>query len=114
MTDYQQSLPGLQCREWFDQCIAASPNDIFGQEACKSVTCGNKTSEALTSSSSAAPSATPTATGGGGDKSSSPSATSASPSVAASSGAAVALGLAREYGTPALAAGLMAAFGLAL
>jgi hypothetical protein len=110
MSDFQQSLPAQQCLVWYQQCIDSHPNDRFGQEACKSVQCGNRTTADLPQSSSSA-SSSPTGTAA---QSSGPaSATSAAPS-AATSGAAVALGFAREYGTPVLAAGIMAAFGLGL
>ncbi|KAF2206015.1 hypothetical protein GQ43DRAFT_152 [Delitschia confertaspora ATCC 74209] len=115
MSDYQQSVPGQMCLVWFDRCIQNSGSDIFKQEECKSIKCGNKTTEDLaqSSSSSAVASSTPTGTtSGSGD---SPAAsTSAAASPAESSGAAVALAFARELGTPVLAAGVMAAFGLAL
>ncbi|KAF2185104.1 hypothetical protein K469DRAFT_708387 [Zopfia rhizophila CBS 207.26] len=110
MSEYQQSVPGLMCRQWFENCIAASGEDLEKQEACKSVECGNKTTRAAASSSAAA-SDGPTATGGGGDQA---SATAGSPTSAQSSGAATALAIARDYGTPVLAAGMMALFGFAL
>jgi len=114
MSDYQQSLPAQQCREWFNQCITSHPNDIFAQEECKNVSCGNKTTaELVRSSSSSSAEATPAATqsqsSGSSPTDSAPEATSAS-----ATGAAVALGYAREFGTPVLAAGILAAFGLAL
>jgi hypothetical protein len=108
MSDYQQSLPAQQCLVWYSQCIEAHPDDRFGQEQCKSVQCGNKTTEGLVSSS-AAPSATPSATGSQAERPASATSAAASQSP---TGAAVAL--AREYGTGVLAAGILAAFGLAL
>ncbi|KAF1998086.1 hypothetical protein P154DRAFT_524394 [Amniculicola lignicola CBS 123094] len=110
MSDYQQSVPGQMCRFWFELCINASGTDLGLQEECKSVECGNRTTTAA--QSSAAASSSPTASGGGADSSS--SATSASATAAQSSGAAAALAIAREYGTPILAGGLAAVFGLAL
>ncbi|OCL04968.1 hypothetical protein AOQ84DRAFT_345413 [Glonium stellatum] len=111
ISDYQQSLPALMCEQWKTDCVANSPNDLTGQTACLSVVCGNKTTDDLSSSSSSAPSATaaPSSTSGGN-----PSATVASATSSSSKAAATALALAKEFGTPALAMGIAAAFGLAL
>jgi len=111
ISDYQQSLPALMCQQWKTDCVANSPNDLTGQTACLSVVCGNKTTNDLSSSASSAPSATaaPSSTGGG-----SGSATVASATSATSKAAATALALAKEFGTSALAAGIVAAFGFAL
>ncbi|KAF2474663.1 uncharacterized protein BDR25DRAFT_254995 [Lindgomyces ingoldianus] len=108
MSDYQQSVPALMCREWFSRCIIASGENLDQQLLCKAVTCGNKTTEGAVSTSAAA-SGGASSTGGGGA-----SATSGSPSAASSSGAATALAIAREYGTPILAGGMAAVFGLVL
>ena len=99
------------CEQWKTDCVANSPNDLSGQTACLSVVCGNKTINEVSSSSSSAPSATgaPSSTSGG-----SVSATIASATSATSKAAATALALAKEFGTPALAAGIVAAFGFAL
>lgn len=114
MSQYEQSVPGQMCRFWFDQCINATNQNLEFQVSCqneRNAKCGNLTVEDGTSSSSAA-SAGPTASGtrgtGGGA-----SATAAAPS-SASSGAATAIAMAREYGTPVLAGGMLAIFGLAL
>jgi len=110
VSDYQQSLPALMCRQWRTDCVANSPNDLTGQTACLAVQCGNKTINDVSSSSSA-PSATaaPSSTSGG-----SPSGTVASATSSSSKAAATALALAKDFGTPVLAAGIMAAFGFAL
>ncbi|ORY16257.1 hypothetical protein BCR34DRAFT_597811 [Clohesyomyces aquaticus] len=113
MSDYQQSVPGLMCREWFDRCIIASGDNLDEQIACKAVTCGNKTAELNSAStSSAAPSSTGGAPASSGGAGASP--TSSGPAAASSTGAAAALAIAREYGTPILAGGIAAIFGLAL
>lgn len=98
------------CEQWKTDCVTNSPNDLNGQTACLSVVCGNKTVSDV-SSSSGAPSATaaPSSTSGG-----SVSATVASATSATSKAAATALALAKEFGTSALAAGIVAAFGFAL
>ncbi|KAF2109004.1 hypothetical protein BDV96DRAFT_503596 [Lophiotrema nucula] len=112
MSDYQQSVPGQMCRQWFSACITASGDDLQEQEACKAVSCGNKTISAQQSSvaSSSPTGSSGASTSSGGDAA---SATGAAPS-SASSGAATAIAIAREYGTPLLAGGFAALFGLAL
>ena len=108
MSDYQQSLPGLECRAWFGQCINGSGTDLLAQEQCKSFSCGNKT----TASATASPSSSGSASSTGG---STGSATASAASSSSSSGAAAtAFAVARDYSTPALAAGMAALFGLAL
>jgi hypothetical protein len=112
MSDYQQSVPGLMCREWFDRCITASADNLDEQIACQAVTCGNKTAELnAASSSSASPSSTGGAAASSGGAGASP--TSSGPAAASSTGAA-ALAIAREFGTPILFGGIAAIFGLAL
>lgn len=112
MDEYQQSVPGQMCRYWFDQCINATNQDLEWQVECRNqrdANCGNKTTSAG-AKSSVEPSSTPSATDGGKDE---PSSTGAAPSET-SKGAAAGLAFAREYGTPLLAGGLAAFFGLAL
>ncbi|KAF2876555.1 hypothetical protein BDV95DRAFT_561044 [Massariosphaeria phaeospora] len=115
MKNYEQSVPGQMCRFWFDRCIEASGQDVDTQFTCitqKQQNCGNLTSAGTTPTSSGASSSTPTpsGSGGGGEQASQ---TGAAPS-GQSSGAASALALAREYGTPALAGGIIALLGFAL
>jgi hypothetical protein len=112
MADFEQSVPGQMCRFWFDQCINATNENLEQQVECQNQRqsfCGNRTSDNGESSPSATPSTTASSTGGDN----SPSATGASPS-SSSSGAATALAIARDYGTPILAGGIAAIFGLAL
>jgi cobalamin biosynthesis Mg chelatase CobN len=128
VADYEQTLPGLMCREYKDQCVAAAPNNLDLQTACLATNCGNKTVDDATSSisSSASASATSsssrTASGSetsetasstsGGDSASSTASQSAS--ATAGSSAASGLNIASSYGTGLLAVGILAAFGLAL
>ncbi|KAF2266408.1 hypothetical protein CC78DRAFT_531795 [Lojkania enalia] len=111
MSDYQQSVPGLMCRRWFDDCIAASGDNLGEQEACKAITCGNRTAVLGSASSSAA--STPPATSTGGNDEPTNTASGAGQS-SSPTGGANALLFARDYGTPLLAGGLAAVFGLAL
>lgn len=112
MEEYQQSVPGQMCRFWFDRCINATNENLEFQVECRNqrdANCGNRTTKAG-DEEDAEPSSTPSATSGGDEEA---SATDATPS-ATSSGAAAGLAFAREYGTPLLAGGLAAFFGLAL
>lgn len=92
--------------------------DLSGQQGCLSITCGNKSAAEVSqsgpdgqgASSSAAPSAS--STGGSGSK---PTKTGSQAAASSSAtGAAIALNVARNYGTGILAGGLLAVFGLAL
>lgn len=106
-------LPSFICAQWKADCVAAHPNDLSGQTACLSVTCGTANASKVatsgtghgSSSSSSASSATASA---------SASKTSSSSSKSTSSSAAVALNLGASYGVGILAVGLAAVFGLAL
>lgn len=112
MKQYEQSVPGQMCRFWFDLCINATGSNLAEQFQCqqsRDTQCGNLTTKAA-ESSSASTSGGPSRTSGGGD---SPSSTAGGAGASQSSGAA-ALAFAREYGTPALAGGMIALFGLAL
>ncbi|KAF2740452.1 hypothetical protein EJ04DRAFT_455576 [Polyplosphaeria fusca] len=113
MSDYQQTVPGQLCLLWFADCIEASGQNLEAQETCKSVQCGNKTTEGGDSSSSSSATGGPTGsatTGGNGGQASATNEAQSS----SSSAAATALAIAREYGTPLLAGGFAALFGLAL
>jgi hypothetical protein len=115
---YQQSVPGQMCRFWYDQCIAATNQDLGLQTECvnqRDTKCGNMTTDGTSSSSSSSSSesAGPTATSSGGSSGTSPSTTAASSAAAQSSGAAV-LNMARDYSSSIFAGGLLAIFGLAL
>ncbi|KAF2015866.1 hypothetical protein BU24DRAFT_422170 [Aaosphaeria arxii CBS 175.79] len=116
MKQYEQSVPGQMCRFWYDQCVAATNEDLDQQKACEAArdaNCGTQLTNGDTTSSSASssePTSSPTSTGG-----SSESATSAGAVPATSSpGLAPALAYAREYSTPLMAGGLVALFGFAL
>lgn len=124
ISSYANMLPSLICIQWVKDCVKAAGNDLQQLTNCRSISCGNKdpgkvaqnggsgSGSGSGSSSSAAPSGSASATSGGG--SSGASQTSSSSSSATSSGAAIALNVARSYGTSVLAAGMLAAFGLAL
>jgi hypothetical protein len=119
MSSYQQTVPGQMCLFWFDSCIAATGEDAEAQFNCiktRDARCGNDTIDASGSdstSSSASPSGTdsPSGTSGSGSEAS-PTSSGSSSSPAASSQAAAASF--STYGTPVLAGGLLALFGLAL
>jgi hypothetical protein len=116
MSEYEQTVPSQMCYFWYDTCVNATigPNgegnlaQQFNCETARNNTCGTIKIDESESSSSASPSATRSSTG-----SASGSAASTTPtgSAAASAGAAVAN---FAVGTPALAGGLLAIFGLAL
>jgi hypothetical protein len=117
MKTYQQTVPAQMCYFWYDACINATiaadgEGNAAQQFQCtqaRNSECGNTTFDESSdgSSSLATGSASGTASRTSGGASSTGSSTGSS-TAAASSGAAVALG------TPALAAGLLAIFGLAL
>ncbi|KAF2842965.1 hypothetical protein M501DRAFT_924197 [Patellaria atrata CBS 101060] len=108
ITDFDQTLPSLECGVWRGQCVERAGSDLAQQTDCLSVVCGNRnasenvvTTTSTTTTSEAA--ATSTAASETADA---PAETS--------SGAAVPLAFARDYGTPALAAGLLGIFGFVL
>ncbi|KAL0254689.1 hypothetical protein SLS55_009211 [Diplodia seriata] len=109
VSDFEQTLPSLECQYAVAQCTSNHPDDAVGQAACQSVVCGSKnvTSQVSASSSSSA-SATPSSTSGASGSASGSSA--AATTTAASAG----IALAKTYGSGALVAGLLAAFGFAL
>ncbi|CAO2648800.1 Nn.00g097490.m01.CDS01 [Neocucurbitaria sp. VM-36] len=110
LADYQQSVPGLMCRYWFDACINATGTDASLQFQCiqaRDTQCGNQTIDDDDSSSTASASASSTASRTSGSSASSTASDAASSSTAAAATLAL-------YGTPALAGGLLALFGLAL
>jgi len=111
ISDYAQTLPSLMCDSWKAQCTAAHPNDLSGQTFCQSFTCGSKNASAQAASASSSASGSRAASTSG---SSSGTATGSSPSSTSSKAAAAALSVARDYGTGAIAMGLLAMFGLAL
>ena len=112
-------IPAYECIQWVKDCVAAAGSDLNKLTDCRSVVCGNrdpgnvpqKGNGGGSSSSSAAPSGSGTPTSGGGNGGSQTTNTAGAQS---STGAAVALNVAREYGTPILAAGMLGLFGLAL
>jgi hypothetical protein len=106
VSDYQQTLPALECDEWVKECVAGSMS-LATNNFCLSHVCGNKTAAAgsaasSTPSSSAGAENTATATATGGAEST------------ATHSAAMALRAGRDYGTGALALGLVSLFALLL
>jgi hypothetical protein len=112
LKNYQQSVPALMCRYWYDACVNATGTDAAAQYQCRAARdsqCGNLTTKAADGiySSSASPSSSATGSLTSG-ASSSPTG-----SAAAQSSKAVAAGVA-QFGMPVLAGGLLAVFGFAL
>jgi len=130
ITNYQGTLPFFICQQWKGDCTAAHPNDLAGQTACQSVVCGmanaseaqvSMSSSSSMASSTQASSATGSATSGGGAAgaattggSSATGSSTASAAAASSSKSAAVANIAKDYGFGLLAAGMLAAFGLAL
>ncbi|KAH9844510.1 Pci domain-containing protein [Teratosphaeria destructans] len=116
---YMGTMPYFVCEQWIADCVQAHPNDLDGITACRSVTCGTKNASSESTTSSAASSATSTGSAASTASSSMASSTgtatsSSTSSSATSSSAAIALGVAKTYGTGILAAAMFAVFGLAL
>ena len=119
MTDYQQTVPAQMCYYWYDACINATINPSTGEgnaaqqfqcTQARDSQCGNITiDESSTGSPSSSASGSASATGASATGTGASATGSASP--AASAGAAIAN---FALGTPAMAAGLLAVFGLAL
>ncbi|KAH7391918.1 hypothetical protein BKA66DRAFT_510485 [Pyrenochaeta sp. MPI-SDFR-AT-0127] len=113
MSNYQQSVPGLMCRFWYDACINATGTDASAQFRCiqaRDTQCGNLTTDGGESSS-------PSASGSGSGSASRTSGASSSPTSSSGGAAQTSTGAAANlalYGTPALAGGLLALFGFAL
>ncbi|QIW98015.1 hypothetical protein AMS68_003533 [Peltaster fructicola] len=126
VSDYMETLPFYICEQWIGNCVKNHPNDVTGQAACQSVVCGmkNATNAAAVggSSASASASAASTAASTGAATTGSMTTTTTATAAAATSAtttssraaAATAFAIAKNYGTPILAAGMFAAFGLAL
>jgi hypothetical protein len=119
MATYQQSVPGLQCREWFRQCVIAAGDGFQSAEwkrnceDTQSARCGNLTAKGEspdTSSSSSSSGSLPSRTSSG---SSDPTSSGAGGATSQTPGAA-SLNMAREFGLPVLAGGLIAVFGIGL
>lgn len=117
LAKYQQSVAGLMCQSfWYDACITASGTDAAQQRNCvttRESQCGNLTTDG-TSAGGSSGGASSSGSGGASRTSgsgSSPSNTGASSASASPTGAAANLA---AYGTPALAGGLLAIFGLVL
>jgi hypothetical protein len=111
---YEQSVPGQMCRFWYDTCINETGTDLAAQFQCKSDfddKCGKLTSDGEEVSSTTSTSASATASETGAN---SASATDASMTAASTGGAATAMAIAREYGTPLFAGGMVALFGFAI
>ena len=114
ISSYQGTIPSNLCSQWKADCIQQYAADAsLQQEMCKTVICGNATVDAVSSSSSAA--ASTSATQAPSSTSGSPASTTSGSGAAASAskGAAIA-DVAFNYGTGALAAGMLGLFGLAL
>ncbi|KAF1355276.1 hypothetical protein BDV97DRAFT_418969 [Delphinella strobiligena] len=127
ISSYEQTLPFYICQQWVGDCVLGHPNDLDGQTACQSVICGSGNASTAQSSSSASSSASSTSSAAASSSSAAASTTSAaaassgtgsatasSSAAATSKAAAAALSVAKTYGTGALAAGMLAVFGLAL
>jgi len=104
VSDYQQTLPSLECDEWKKECIAASTN-LATNNFCLSFVCGNKTADAGMTST------TPSSTAGA---SNGPATATSTPEPTAAHSAAMALRAGRDYGTGLLALGLVSLFALFL
>ncbi|KAF2757219.1 hypothetical protein EJ05DRAFT_511943 [Pseudovirgaria hyperparasitica] len=118
VSQYSESLPAYICREYVIQCVAAvSDGDRDAIYQCRQVegTCGqlnaSDPADGGSNPQASGSDSTPSATASSGDNAPSASNTGA-PASATSGGAAAALGA--SYGTPAIAAGMLALFGLVL
>ncbi|KAH7072803.1 hypothetical protein BKA63DRAFT_51303 [Paraphoma chrysanthemicola] len=112
LAPYEQSVPALMCREWYGRCVQATNQNLAQQFQCeqaRNANCGNLTVNDVGAVSSLAPSGSATASRSSGGSASSTPTGSTTPS--ASTGAAMALA---QYGSPILAGGLLAVFGIAL
>ncbi|KAG9196624.1 hypothetical protein G6011_01745 [Alternaria panax] len=117
MDAYQQTVPGLMCRYWYDQCIAATGSDAAAQFQCNQARdneCGNLTTTDATDAGNGASSSGSESSASATSSSSSPDNTADATESAASSTPTGAAGRIAVYGTPALAGGLFALFGFAL
>jgi uncharacterized membrane protein YgcG len=117
MSIYQQSVPAQMCLYWYEGCVNATNQNKQEQLACESArssNCGNLTIDSSGQVSTTTRSSSATGTGSSGGSSGGSSAASSTGSASQTSGAAVALDIARDYGTPMLGAGILALFGLAL
>ncbi|KAK3718884.1 hypothetical protein LTR37_004800 [Vermiconidia calcicola] len=115
ISSYSATLPSYICEEYISQCVERAGDDLGLLTDCRSITCGTRNASSVAasngggssgsaSSASASASATSGSTGTG----------SGSAASATSEGAAIALSVAKSYGTGILAGGLLAVFGLAL
>ncbi|CAN9450835.1 unnamed protein product [Alternaria alternata] len=104
MDAYQQTVPGLMCRYWYDQCIAATGSDAAAQFQCNQARDNECALPLLLAATAAHP--LPAAVPQDSTSEASASAGSSTPTGAA--------GRIAMYGTPALAGGLFALFGFAL
>jgi hypothetical protein len=117
ISDYQQTLPSLECESWVGQCTKAHPNDLNGQTFCQSFVCGKKNASAVgagASSSSSSSSAGPSATSSGSASAASSASSTAATAASSSKAAAAALRVAKDYGSAGFALGVLALFGFAL
>jgi fluoride ion exporter CrcB/FEX len=113
MNKYQQSVEGLMCRYWFDQCINATNQDAGLQFTCtqtRDSMCGNLTTTPESASTSSSASMTSRTTGGSGSSPTGSSGSSESSSAPKPAAAVPAF----EYSTLTLVGGLAAVFGLVL
>jgi len=117
LAEYEQTIEGQECRFWHAQCINATNQDAALQFNCNTVRdqmCGNKTSKAATTSSSSGSPTTSRTSGNGGGSSGTATSSGSAQSSTNSPAAAIALDAVRNYGTPILAGGMAAVFGLVL
>ncbi|WPH01141.1 Hypothetical protein R9X50_00397600 [Acrodontium crateriforme] len=116
ISDYQNTIPSLECNAWFSQCIAENTQDLAAQDQCKLVHCGTKAPNPDTSSTSDSSSATSTASGTGttGSSTTSTAASGSGTAAASSTHGSDATVIGSQYGTGILASAFLALFGLAL
>lgn len=121
MANYEQSVPGQMCRFWYGACINATGQDASQQFACdqtRNSMCGNLTTkgedpnESSSSSSSSRPTSTSSDSSSNSDASNTAESSGAAQTGANAPGSAARL--ARDFGAPVLAGGLIAFFGVAL
>ncbi|KAJ4344605.1 uncharacterized protein N0V89_012349 [Didymosphaeria variabile] len=123
MAEYEQSVPGLMCRFWFDQCTNATiasngegnQAEQFACDTYRNQQCGNKTTaDAETTSSTTSGSSGASSTGSSDSATESSSTATSSAASGSSSTPGAAVRLAQEFAAPVLAGGMIALFGIAL
>lgn len=131
-----QTIPFFVCQEYKIQCVADAPNDLDAQTACEAIECPTQDPEALTDDSATttdssddtetatetvvAATETETVTSGSGtstsdsdsDADSTDATTTETETVAVAADDSAAVNLAINYGTGALALGVLGFFGI--